>query len=231
MPGQTGNEVTLYNSFVNNSLKNVANVMSKNQLVIPSSSPQYTSYVGSNDNRFFTSDMVITLNTPIGEGPDYLYFDFIDNSNLKFAIAKCVSFIYQPSGPYSPIQVNRYNIWVYYPYTQVYMLINSSDTRNSYGFSIWIMQGYTTQKYPVTIDLLPLLNTYLTNKDIVGSDTPPSNWSYSYTNLAINTFLNVTAIGEAYIIQDGLNNTYQYLDPTYCNFLYENISYNNQQST
>ena len=222
-----GDEITLYNSFVNYSMKNNATTCDVNELIIPEHNlPHYIKFVYANTHRFFIADMTISFGGPVGQGPDILYFKY-KNSNMNFAIHKTVSFPYNPNeGTYIINTINRSNIWVYYPYTQVYMLIHQNDKLNSYGFSIWILVGYTTQKYPLTLELLPYLGTYLVDSNIVGLNTLPNDLIYSMINLSSDTYLNVVALSKAQIMQDALNNTYQYLDPTYCDFLYNNIATN-----
>jgi hypothetical protein len=213
-------------------MKNNATTCDINELIIPDHNlPHYSKFIYANTHRFFIADMTISFGNPVGQGPDILYFKY-KKSDMNFAIHKTVSFPYNPNeNSYIINTINRNNIWVYYPYTQVYMLINVCDNVNSYGFSIWIMVGYTTQKYPLTLELLPYLGSYLVDCNIVGFNILPNNLTYSMINLNSNTYLNVVAVSTAQIMQDALNNTYQYLDPTYCDFLYNNIATNNKQTS
>lgn len=216
---------TVYNSFAFKNMKNIASISDSSELIIPATSPNYISLVYANIKRYFMMDMLISYGPITGAGPDNLYFKFT-TSNTIFPIAKVESSTTGGGGsnPYVAGPVYRTNMWIYYPYTQIYVLIRSNDNMNSYGFSIWVMQSYTNQiDTTLTLNTLPYIGTILAN-----NSTPlPSNMCFSIINLS--QYLNTTSIGNVDVMQDTLNNTYQYLDPTYCNFLYENIVNNNKQ--
>jgi hypothetical protein len=84
------------------------------------------------------------------------------------------------------------------------------------------MQSYCKQVFPVTLEQLNTLDSILINPEIVGPENVlPNNWIYSYLILNKETYLNAVSIGTAYQTQDGLNNTYTFLDPEYSNQIYD----------
>ena len=171
-------------------------------------------------------DMLISYGSITGAGPNNLYFKFI-TSNTIFPIAKVEGSAAGSGGvAYVSGTVYRNNMWIYYPYTQIYVLIRSNDNINSYGFSIWVLQSYTNQiDETLTLNTLPYIGTILANNL---TKPLPSNICFSVINLS--QYLNSSSIGNIYVMQDSLNNTYQYIDPTYCNFLYNNIQATNRQA-
>ena len=102
------------------------------------------------------------------------------------------------------------------------MIDFNNSLNTTYGFTIFIMQSYTTQIYPVTSNNLTELASVLENKEIVGDDnTMPQNFVYSYLVLPKNITLQAVSVGTAYLLQDGLNNSYVFLDPLYSNTIYD----------
>jgi hypothetical protein len=85
------------------------------------------------------------------------------------------------------------------------------------------MQSYCNQVLEgVSFATLPNLYPILMDESIVGSgNTLPKNWLYTYFVLDKGTTLQAVSVGTAYITQDGLKNSYVFLDPTYSNIVYE----------
>ena len=232
----TDTEVILYSSVIT---KNSPLISDLSQLIIPLTSPgQYYQYISPNTQKCYLMNMMLYATKYPTIGPDYLYFK-MNQSNDVIAYKKAESLsISSTATNYEPHLINRTNIFVYYPNTTVYILIilNSGGNpypvpSNSYGFTIWVMEGYSTETYPLTKNTLQYLSSYLQNTSIVGAgNTLPSYVTSAFVTLDTTTYLNVCAQNQGYIVNDALQNNYCYLDPTWCNWLYINIQNNNSQS-
>jgi hypothetical protein len=233
----TDTEVILYSSVIT---KNSPLISDLSQLIIPTTSPgQYYQYISPNTQKCYIMDMMLTIPVFPTTGPDYLYFQ-MNNSNAVIAYKKAESLSISSSATnYVPHIINRSNIFVYYPYTTVYILIilNSGGNpnpvpSNSYGFTIWVMEGYSTATYPLVKSTLSYLSSYLQDTSIVGAgNTLPTYVTSAFVTLDTTTYLNVCAQNQGYIVNDALQNNYCYLDPFWCDWLYINIQNNNSQST
>jgi hypothetical protein len=59
---------------------------------------------------------------------------------------------------------------------------------------------------------------------IVGrGNTIPRNWAYTTFTLPRSKTLQSVSIGTAYLVQDGLKNSYTYLDPEYGSYIYNQV--------
>jgi hypothetical protein len=94
--------------------------------------------------------------------------------------------------PYAPRTVSRTTTWIYQAGKPVYELVDPSGR-------VFDMQSYSVQKTPQTEDSLAQLGAQL---------TLPTGWSFRTRVLSAD--LHVTAVnGEATIVQDEVENTYQ----------------------
>lgn len=148
---------------------------------------------------------------------------FKSNPNL-FANLKAVATLnnVEKTNPYIETYVSRSSIWVYYPNTTVYLLVNyNNKTINEFGFAIYAMQTYCNLvDKNLRYDDLIYLTDKLNNKDLVGENVLPPLWTYCIVNLDNTTYMNVVSIDTAVVIQDSLSNTYNYVSPIFCKFLY-----------
>jgi hypothetical protein len=182
-----------------------------------------------NDKRTWMMDLqVVYYDDPerINEAPgeNILYFPFKRAPTLKAAFNKVTTINAISTGGknYTPFPIMRTNIWVYYPNTTVYLLIHVGTNENKYGFSVYAMQTFTRKIYPMTTDVLYSLGNLLTDSSIVGeANVLPENWLFSQIKLNSDQYMNVVSINKGIIINDGLKNTYNYVDPEYCDFVYE----------
>jgi hypothetical protein len=149
---------------------------------------------------------------------------FKNNPNL-FVNLKVVATVdtINASKPYTASYINRTSIWVYYPNTQVFLLIDyNNKTLNQYGFAIYAMQSYSSKIYKdLKYNELIYLSKKLNDTSLVGENILPPLWTYCIVNLDENTYMNVVSIDTAVVIQDSLYNTYNYVSPIFCRFLYE----------
>lgn len=219
-------EYAIYNTFLKYTSNNLSIVETNDadQIIIPPTSKDYYRLEYMNDKRFYTCDSQMYYGfTESSFGPPNLYFSYKNCLNAILQVPNGNGVYPSSGGAYTVSNVSRYAIFWYYPATTVYLLIDFNNSMNtSYGFSIFVMQSFCKQIYPVTEEGLNTLNEVLINPDIVGSDNVlPTNWIYSYSILNKDFYLNAVSIGTAYQTQDGLSNTYTYVDPSYCNQIYE----------
>lgn len=199
---------TQYNVYSNFDCQNTFNTNDSSQLVITDKSIQI------NDKRFWVMDQLVQLS---GSAPSdvnaYVSVPFKSNENLK-AVFKFTAQVTPSNGkPYTISEVTRQTIWIYKPQTPVYMLINTSNNT----LNIYVMQSYTNQE-------LKHLNQ--TNLPYLGSKLKlPEGWIFAYMILDTETYLKVVSTETAYLVQDDAKNSYQYLDPLYAPWLYQNYSY------
>lgn len=175
-----------------------------------------------NDKRFFLMDISIVVKNPeLNENE--INIPFKSNPNL-FANLKAVATLnnVEKTNPYIETYVSRSSIWVYYPNTTVYLLVNyNNKTINEFGFAIYAMQTYCNLvDKNLRYDDLIYLTDKLNNKDLVGENVLPPLWTYCIVNLDNTTYMNVVSIDTAVVIQDSLSNTYNYVSPIFCKFLY-----------
>jgi hypothetical protein len=196
------------------------------ELVIPDKSELYYKLINKNDKRVYCCDnQVYYANKALAYNPSNLYFKY---KNSEYGQLTIPSGNLQTPNPntnsYVINYVSRNTIFYYYTGTTVYTLIDFTNSQNtSYGFTIYIMQSYCNQVLEgVSFATLPNLYPILMDESIVGSgNTLPKNWLYTYFVLDKGTTLQAVSVGTAYITQDGLKNSYVFLDPTYSNIVYE----------
>jgi hypothetical protein len=222
---ETDTSYAIYNTFLKYVSEDVAYVETHDasQLIIPPKSDYYYALIYVNDKRYYTCDQQIYYGyTSSTTGPDTLYFKYKNNQKAICKLPNGNAVTPSSGGAYTVSDVNRNSIFTYYSGTTVYLLIDFNNSLNTtYGFTIFIMQSYTTQIYPVTSNNLTELAPVLENQEIVGSgNTIPSNFVYSYLILPKNITLQAVSVETAYLIQDGLNNSYVYLDPSFSNTIY-----------
>jgi hypothetical protein len=223
---ESDTDYAIYNTFLKYTSEDLAYVETNNadQLIIPPKSTEYYKLIYTNDKRYYTCDQQIYYGfTNDAIGPDTLYFTYKNNFKAICKVPNGNAVTPSSGGPYTVSNVSRNSIFTYYSGTTVYLLIDFNNSLNTnYGFSIFIMQSYTRQVYPVSSSNLTELANVLEDEKIVGSgNTIPSNFVYSYSILAKNLTLQAVSVGTAYLLQDGLNNSYVFLDPTYSDVIYE----------
>jgi len=198
-----------YNVYSNFDCQNTINTNDGAQLLIKNPN------VVINDKRFWTVDRLIQVSSSAPSGVNsYINVKFKQNPKLK-ATFKFTAQVLPSNGEYSVSQVTRQTIWVYNPQTPVYLLINTSGS----VLSIYVMQSYTNQVYS---------DLNQTNLPYLGSRMDiPKGWTFAYIILDIDTYLKVVSTETAYLVQDSAKNSYQYLDPLYAPWLYEQYAYLN----
>lgn len=192
-------------------------------LIIPPRTSQYYSVFYKNDKRFYTADQQIYYSFQSNTvGPNELYFTYKNNSKAICKIPNGNSTTPSGAGDYIANTINRNSIFKYYGGSPVFLLVDFSNQMNTnYGFTIWIMQSYSNQIYSVTQSNITLLSSVLKDESIVGSgNTLPDFMTYSYCNIPANSSIQAVSLNIAYLIQDGVGNSYIYLDPTYSDILY-----------
>lgn len=219
-------QYAIYNTFLKYTSDDLAyaETNDSSQLIIPPRTDQYYSVYYINDKRYYTCDQQIYYGfTSTTTGPSTLYFRYKNNPKGVLKIPNGNAVTPSSGGAYTVNQVTRNTVFSYYPGTTIYLLIDFGNSmKTKYGFTIFVMQSYTTQVYPVDQNSLTVLGSILADEKIVGKGhTIPSTFIYSYLVLPKNITLQVVSVGTAYLTQDGLNNSYTYLDPTYSNQVYE----------
>ena len=162
------------------------------------------------DKRFYMMDLQIYAIVD-DINPDFLFYkqyEFIENTNISEIFQKKGYSTYD-STLYFENTLHRQSVWVYYPSTIVYCLVQKNPLK------IYAMQTYSNQ-YDTSIN--PTNLSYLAEKLIL-----PDGWIYSYICLDKKTYLCVptNTEGEAFAVTDNLYNTYQYIDETYAPWLYK----------
>lgn len=201
-----------------NSLNSLS-VITKNQI----NSSDIPNDVLYNDDRFYMWDTTI-LSSVSQETDEYksVIYVSISNSNLKqrLDLKAKISVGNQPI--YQEIPVIRNTIYIYYPSSIIYSLVDSINKK------IYIMQSGTNQvifpysgekrlsSHPLTPENMASIVKYL---------NLPKGFSFMMNQLFDNSTLIVYSSikKNAIIMQDNLRNTYQYLDVKYGQFLYDQI--------
>ena len=123
-------------------------------------------------------------------------YDFKTNSNLYVTYQLFTNKLILTTALYSPSIVERWNTFVYYPNTIVYLSISKNP------YKIYIMQVFTNKKQEIPLDKINYLEDYL---DL------PEGWTYCYLKLNCNQYLTINSYGDAKVISDNLSNAYQYI--------------------
>lgn len=199
---------------------------SADELIIPDQSESYYKLIHKNDKRVYCCDnQVYYGNKALAYTPSNLYFKY---KNSDYGQVTIPSGNLQTPNPdtaaYVINSIQRNSIFYYYSGTTVYTLIDFTNSLNtSYGFTIYIMQSYANQVIN-TVSFATLSNLYpvLMNESTVGSgNTIPKNWLYTYFVLDKTISLEAVSVGTAYFLQDGLKNSYIFLDPAYSSVIYD----------
>jgi hypothetical protein len=183
------------------SLKNQISTVVASDLDIPN-------YIIINDKRIWVMDRIIIFPEELPEGIiSVISFPFKNNNNINCNLRYAATLFVINQDLYSEVKVNRNSMFIYYPETTVFMLINKSNLTK-----IYIMFALSN-----TIDTN--LNTF--NAQYLNSKLDlPEGWLFTTMTLDNNTYLKVVAKDFATVIKDNLNNTYQYLEPKYAPWLY-----------
>ena len=181
-----------------------------------------------NDKRLYVVDMSIifhdtakiSLQFPLCKllqykNPNYsICKDNPETLDLYVSLKKMTTLsMNQSSDSYTEKQVDRTSVFVYYPKTTIYLLINTIEKK------IYCMQSMTNQeKKGLNTDQTNLV--YLKNKL-----TLPPGWMYSVCMMDKNTYLVLVSNKDHYakVINDDLNDSYQYVRPEEAPFLYSEL--------
>lgn len=132
--------------------------------------------------------------------------------NLRSTLAKVTTLaMNQAGGAYKETQVDRTSIFVYYPNTTLYLLVDTNTQK------IYVMQ--TTSNRTQSGDEIYQTNyVYLKQKLSL-----PAGWMFAVAALKSNTplLLISNADHRARVIQDDFSDSYQYVRPEEAPFLYE----------
>lgn len=212
-------------NYVYVSQDNVIETILETDLYIDDSSAQL------NKKRFWMANMTISLIVSYEDTeqfPKYKYLKFLNpnydstNSNSPQTLnvyatfkKKTTSAINNNSSFYTETQVNRTSAFIYYPLKTIYTLINLNDPNN---VKIYIMQSLTN-----------LINTTINSTNLCYLQsllTLPDNWLFSIVLLDSKTSIILTANSTtpAYVLQDDLDNSYQYVPPSQASFLYDQFN-------
>jgi hypothetical protein len=204
------NKPGTYNVYNNTSIKNEFETTDGTNLLIEDP------FVIVNDKRRWMMDQLYQLEAePDFNTPLYINAKFNNYPQLGMTLKWTASTILNDSSPYEITQVNRSTCYVYNPDTIVYLLV---DLNSSY-LQIYVLQSLNLQTFE---------NESVNNIDYIGNKLDlPKNWLWTSIKLDSNTFLKVASNGTAFIVQDNLGNSYQYLDSKYAPWLYEQYSYLN----
>ena len=236
-PTKTSTYAIVYNSVLNNLATNnfLTTTSNASELIMPPESFEYYALLNVNDNRVYMCDNFLSYeNKALALTPTNLYFKY-KNSNGCIQVtsnrSQALPNINTTSNssqtqalPYTLQMVNENSIYYYYANQVVYLLIDYTNNLNtSYGFTIYIMQSYCNQVTKnVNMSNLNMLYDLLIDEQVVGSGkTLPSNWCYASYNIPNPELIQAVSAGIIYKTRDGLSNAYVYLDPKYCNKLYE----------
>lgn len=169
-----------------------------------------------NDKRIWMMDFIVQLKDDLPDDtPLYVSIPFKNINNIFCTFNWVAQVIPSNGNPYTISQIQRKTIWVYKPKTEIYMLINISNG----NLKIYVMQSFTNQ---IDQNLNPTNINYMGNKLSL-----PIGWLWTSLVLNYDTYLKVVSTGTAYLVQDNLKNSYEYLDPKYAPWLYSNFSYLN----
>ncbi len=196
---------TVFNVYSNFSIKNALNTVVGSDICV--SDPD----VQINDKRVWIMDRQIQVLIPPPEGvPGYISVPFKNNPSITTKLKWTASVKTESTSAYQESFVTRKTIWVYNPLTTVYLLVNHTSS----GIKIYVMQSLDNASDPENNTLNA---QYLSTKLIL-----PPGWIFSTMNLAEDTYLKVVAKENAVLVRDSLGNSYQYLEPKYAPWIYEN---------
>jgi hypothetical protein len=203
-----------------------------------------------NGSRIYVWDETIVNNIQVGtdEFPMEKTYQFQPQyqtpQNTTTQIMKKVASV--PLGAaipyYNTTMVLRETIYIYYASTTIFLLIDSNDTTNSTTNmpytskpKIYAMQTMSNLYFTdININNLYLLKNQL---QLPAGTQPPDSTNYNYIplpagfNFVVYTIpynycvYSVSTLNEnAILISDGCDNSYQYIDPKYNQFLYDQFN-------
>lgn len=147
-----------------------------------------------NEGNLLMMDMNLMCFPNGNKYPMFKNYNFKTNSNLYVSYQLFANKVIPTTQLYSPSIVERWNTFVYYPNTLVYLLISKNP------YKIYIMQVF--KNINNSINEINYLEKYL---DL------PEGWTYCYLKLNCNQYLTINAYGDAEVISDNLFNAYQYI--------------------
>ena len=184
-----------------------------------------------NDKRLYMTDMSIIFHEDEENSeqfPLYKYLQYRNPNYVPYSVnttdSKTLDLyvqlkkmttlsMLQSSELYTEKQVDRTSVFIFYPKTTVYLLINTINKK------IYCMQTMTNQtKEGTTINETNLI--YLKHKLNL-----PNGWMYSLCMMDKDTYLILVSDKNhrAKVINDDFNNSYQYIRPEEAPFLYKGI--------
>lgn len=193
-----------YTSYVYNSsfVTDQCNTLNASQLVIPDE-------VTINDKCRLMMDMNMIC-YPTQQQIDYPLFQrypFKNNPDIDVTVQYLAKINNTGTSAYEENAVDRWNTYLYYPGTLIYLLIQANP------FKIYVMQAFKTQiKADLHSEQLVYLNDWI---------SLPEEWTFSYLQLGKDTFLSVPSNGRALVTADSLGNPYMYLPPEAAPWLYK----------
>ena len=193
-----------YTSYVYNSsfVTDQCNVISGGQLIVPDE-------VSVNDKCRLMMDLNFIC-YPTQEQidyPKYQRYPFKTNPEIELTVQYLAKINSTATKAYEENAVERWNTYLYYPGTLVYLLINANP------FKIYVMQAFKTQiKEDLLSERLVYLNDWI---------TLPEGWTFAYMQLGPETFLSIPSNGKALVVADSISNPYMYIPPTAAPWLYK----------
>jgi len=194
-----GNQFYVYNSDL---IGNQCSTTSKDELVIPSDVQ-----VNQKCRLMMDSHMICYYNDTQTNHDIYKYYPFTSNQSIMLECRYLAEVKSSPYGPYTENEIYRWDTFLYYPGSLVYLLISKDP------YKIYIMQSFTNKKNTdIVTEQLVYLKNYI---------TLPNNWTYGYMRLDFDTFLSVPSNGKALVATDDLYNAYMYIVPESAPWLYD----------
>lgn len=142
----------------------------------------------------------------IKDVPLYKEFPFTSDPKLKVRYQYATPIFVSSGAAYAESYVYRWNTWLYYPRTTIYLLIKRISATD---IKIYVMQAMTSninqQLNEGDLVLNPVPSTFNTNP-VTPSIVPPSGWTFAY--MTLDRFLAVPGRGKATVISDNLQNAY-----------------------
>ncbi len=189
----------VYNSDV---IGNQCSTTSKDELIIPDGVQ-----VNQKDRLMMDMHMICYYTASQTEHDIYKSYPFASNPLIELKCQYLAEVKTSPDGLYTENEIYRWDTFLYYPGSLVYLLISEDP------YKIYVMQSFTNKANPdIVIDQLVYLQDYI---------TLPDKWTYGYMRLDPDTFLSVPSNGKALVASDDLYNSYMYIDPEAAPWLYE----------
>ena len=198
------NTENLYNVYSTTETKNYFQTTDSKNIII--NDPR----VIVNDKRRWMMDKIYQLMNDVPQStPLYIQVRFANYPKIGCPLKWIAQSTISDEQAYTPNEILRSTIFVYEPFLPVYVLINFIDNNPN----IYVMQSLNLQTFE---------NLSINNVDYIGKFLNlPQNWLWASIILDENTYLKVVSLESTYLVQDSLGNSYQYLDPKYAPWLYE----------